>query len=50
LPYISDYLNSHPNPPLLGEGILNTTIDYNLTQKIDTLAQNTISKLAWKDV
>ena len=50
LPYISDYLNSHPNPPLSGEGILNTTIDYNLTQKIDTLAQNTISKLAWKDV
>jgi membrane carboxypeptidase/penicillin-binding protein PbpC len=29
---------------------IQTTIDYNLTQKIDKLAKNVIQKLAWKDV
>ncbi len=29
---------------------MTTTIDYNLTKKIDTLAHNTILDLAWKDV
>ena len=52
LPYISDYLKKEKQNSEKEEQKLyiKTTIDYNLTQKIDKLAQNTISKLAWKDV
>ncbi|MDQ7022903.1 MAG: penicillin-binding transpeptidase domain-containing protein, partial [Candidatus Gracilibacteria bacterium] len=54
LPYVVDFL-AHPLAPSLlrmGENIekISTTIDYNLTQKIDDLAKNVISGLAWKDV
>lgn len=47
LPYIVDFIkNKNSN----NEQNIETTIDYNLTQKIDEIAKNTIIPLAWKDV
>jgi len=60
LPYVADFIQygyekwKLPNNNLetwnLKSETLITTIDYNLTKKIDTLAHNTILDLAWKDV
>ena len=47
LPYVVDYLKTKLKTSLQK---INTTIDYNLTKKIDTIAKNVIKKLAWKDV
>lgn len=46
-PYIIDYLKSDKYEKK--ESII-TTLDYNLTKEIDTIAKNTIIPLAWKDV
>ncbi len=51
LPYVVDYIRSpHPNPLPRGEGVVQSTIDYNLTKKIDEIAKNTIIPLMWKDM
>ncbi len=54
LPYVIDFLKaSHAllPPQLRGiKGKLHTTIDLNLTQKIDELAKNSLKTLAWKNV
>lgn len=33
-----------------GEGLIQTTFDRELTEKVDALAKNTLSELAWKNV
>ena len=61
LPYVVDYLKSEKqseiSPPSgtlfekeRWKQYINTTINYNLTEKIDELAKNVIDKLSWKDV
>ncbi len=64
LPYVVDYLKNNYSlstpfrvlPFEKGEKLrktdnnINTSIDYNLTNKIDEIAKNTIIPLAWKDV
>ena len=46
LPYIRDFLKNK----FTKKTKIYTSIDYNLTQKIDNIAKNVIKKLAWKDV
>ena len=48
LPYIKDFITA--NLKNNKEKDIYTTIDYDLTKKINQLAQNTIIPLAWKDV
>lgn len=48
LTYISAFLKSNNLQKDLNN--INTTIDYNLTKKIDELAKNAIIPIAWKDV
>ena len=45
LPYVADFLKDRTGP-----WIQTTTIDYNLTSKIDEIWKNTIFDLAWKHV
>ncbi len=47
LPYIIDYLKQNN---FWENNNIYTTIDYNLTEKIDEMARNTIFPLSWKDV
>ena len=48
LPYIVDYIKK--NPSIKIENKIKTTIDYNLTKKIEGISKNIIDWLAWKDV
>lgn len=62
LPYVVDFIKTHtsplgeennelPSPIRRGiEGEVFTTINLHLTQKIDSLAQNTLKNLTWKNV
>lgn len=47
-PYIVDFLKS--NTQVFSWSILHTTIDYNMTNVIDSLAKNSIKSLSWKNV
>lgn len=47
LPYINDFLKNNFN---IKSSKIQTTIDYNLSKKIDDLAKTSINKLAWKNV
>jgi len=48
LPYIIDFINSKK---LNSSSIeIKTTIDYNLTNEIDSIARKSITPIMWKDV
>lgn len=47
LPYIVDFISKHKST---SPKSIHTTLDYYLTKKVNELAQNSIQKLAWKDV
>jgi membrane carboxypeptidase/penicillin-binding protein PbpC len=46
LPYIVDFIKKNE----INKSIINTTIDYNLTKKIENISKNIIDNLLWKDV
>lgn len=46
LPYIVDYLKKNE----INSKIIKTTIDYNLTKKIEEIANNAVYELSWKNV
>jgi len=48
LPYVIDFLKSRNNLWTVSLNSINTTINYNLTKKIDEIAKNTIIPLKWK--